>query len=79
MSESKEQKYPCDDCEDDCEDDYEEFWRWNEKIIFIPEFNNPIEEYYSIISNYSYLVFSNYDWINHCDKLNKTDFKSGNE
>ena len=21
MSESKEQKYPCDDCEDDCEDD----------------------------------------------------------
>lgn len=65
MSESKEQKYPL--------DDYEEFWRWNEKIIFIPEFNNPIEEYYSIISNCGYLVFSNYDWVN-CDKLNKTDF-----
>jgi hypothetical protein len=54
-------------------EDYEEFWRFGEKIIFIPEFNKPLDEYYDTISNFTNLVFSNYDWFRF-ESINRDNF-----
>jgi phage anti-repressor protein len=41
-----------------------DYWIYENKFIFKPEFNNQIDEYYELISNYDELIFSNYDDLN---------------
>ena len=38
-----------------------DYWIYNNEIlVFKPEFNKPLEEYYDIISHYNKIIFSNY-------------------
>ena len=36
------------------------YWIYEDKFIFKPEFNEPIDKYVNTIKNYSQLIFSNY-------------------
>ena len=36
------------------------YWTIDSSIIFKPEFNNKFDNYYSIISKYTKLIFSDY-------------------
>jgi hypothetical protein len=48
----------------------EDYWIQDNKFIFKPEFNEPIDKYYDLISNYNTLIFSNYNDVNICIKTN---------
>jgi len=37
------------------------YWIHDDKFIFKPEFNEPIDKYVGVIKNYSQLIFSDYD------------------
>ena len=37
------------------------YWIIDDKLIFKPEFNEELEEYYNVIGKYNTLIFSNYD------------------
>ena len=39
----------------------EDYWIYEDSIIFKPEFDKPLDDYIEIISNYKKLIFSNYD------------------
>jgi hypothetical protein len=39
----------------------ENYWVPDDKIIFKPAFNEPIDKYFEIISKCNSLIFSNYD------------------
>ena len=40
-----------------------DYWILDNKFIFKPEFNEKIDKYYDLISNYNTLIFSNYIYI----------------
>ena len=42
----------------------EDYWIYEDKFIFKPHFNKPIDKYVGVIKNYSQLIFSDYDDIN---------------
>ena len=46
------------------------YWIYEDKFIFKPEFNEPIDKYVDIIKNYSQLIFSNYDDLEICIETN---------
>ena len=48
----------------------EDYWTSEDKFIFKPEFNEPIDKYVEIIKNYSQLIFSNYDDVESCIETN---------
>ena len=51
-----------------------DYWIYsNDTIIFKPEFNKPIDSYSDIISQYSKLIFSNYNNLDDCIKFNNAD------
>ena len=37
------------------------YWSADDWLIFKPEFNENLDEYYDIINNYNKIMFSNYD------------------
>ncbi len=37
------------------------YWIVNNKLIFKPEFNEELDDYYDVISQYNTLIFSNYN------------------
>ncbi len=48
----------------------EAYWIYEDKFIFKPSFNEPIDKHIDIIKNYSQLIFSNYDNLESCIKTN---------
>ena len=38
-----------------------QYWIIDDAIIFVPEFNDYLDEYIDVISNYEILYFSNYN------------------
>ena len=48
----------------------EDYWIYENKIIFKPEFNDKLDNYFDIISKYNELIFSNYDNYNITIKTN---------
>src|SRR3990167_8635405 len=62
-----------------------DYWIYENKIIFKPEFNNKLDDYVNIISKYNELIFSNYDNYNitiktnnqYCNKYRK-NYKNSN-
>ena len=52
------------------------YWIYEDKFIFKPEFNEPIDNYVDVIKNYSQLIFSNYDVLElYIDTNNDYEFK----
>jgi hypothetical protein len=47
-----------------------DYWILDNKLIFKPKFNESIEKYYDLISNYDTLIFSNYNDVNICIETN---------
>ncbi len=39
----------------------EDYWIYENKLIFKPEFNKQINNYFDIISNYEELIFTDYN------------------
>ena len=53
-----------------------DYWILDNKLIFKPKFNESIEKYYDLISNYDTLIFSNYNDVNICiETNNKYEYK----
>src|SRR3990167_3701518 len=50
------------------------YWIYKNKIIFKPEFNDKLDDYINIISEYDELIFSNYDDYNITIETNNTHF-----
>ena len=48
----------------------DDYWIYENKIIFKPNFNNKLDDYIDIISKYNELIFSNYDNYNITIKTN---------
>src|SRR3990167_3602416 len=48
----------------------EDYWIYENKIIFKPDFNTKLDDYFDIITKYNELIFSNYD---DCDITIKTN------
>lgn len=47
-----------------------DYWIYEDKFIFKPDFNNTLDKFYNLISNYNELIFSDYD---NLDILLETD------
>ena len=41
-----------------------DYWIYEDKVIFKPNFNDNLDDYFDIISKYNELIFSNYDYHN---------------
>ena len=48
----------------------EDYWIVDNKFIFKPNFNELIDKYFELISNYNELIFFNYTDINICIEIN---------
>ena len=48
----------------------DDYWIHEDKFIFKPDFNEPIDKYIDIIKNYSQLIFSDYDDLKICVETN---------
>jgi hypothetical protein len=53
-----------------------DYWISGSKIIFKPEFNKPLDEFYELISKYNELIFSDYNDLNTLLKTINCDFKN---
>ncbi len=57
----------------------EPYWIVEDKLIFKPEFNEELDNYYNVISQYNKLIFSNYNDPEITIKTeNKCDFNINN-
>src|SRR3990167_10304600 len=56
-----------------------DYWIYKNKIIFKPNFNDKLDNYFNIISNYDELIFSNYDNYNIAIETNNTYCKDYKE
>ena len=56
-----------------------DYWIYKNKIIFKPNFNDKLDNYIDIISNYDELIFSNYDDFNITIETNNKYYEKYNE
>ena len=49
---------------------FKNYWIYENKVIFKPNFNDNLDDYIDIISKYNELIFSNYDDYNITIKTN---------
>ena len=57
----------------------EDYWIYENKIIFKPNFSNKLDTYLDIISKYNELIFSNYNDYNITIKTNNKYYKKYHE
>ena len=51
-----------------------DYWIYKNKIFFKPNFNDKLDNYLDIITNYNEIIFSNYDNYNISIKTNNKHF-----